>query len=443
VLNLDLSDQTETQIQSNLIQTADAALDGVHHEIVMDAVEMPDGMYAYRMTSHIIDGSEDVTEIRYGSNPQPTIPGPTLIFTEGDDATITLNNKVSCDDFPDVVDGDRSTPEISRIGIHVHGVHYDPKDDGTPKRTYFEDSSAKCEESVSYDWRVEDGSRGTWPYHDHTFLSENGGEDLGLFGTVIVNPRSGQINGIVSSEDNTEGEIVKVKTGDLKKDYVLWMTSTETLGRSIFYGMEIDNDASARDVDSQGIGRQTPLWVNPTLLATEDDLVRFHILGMGDEFHAWHLHGHRWIEPTEESGNIIDVRTIGPLERHTFIVKASDNGTPATGTEDWMYHCHVFAHMKEGMAGKFRVLPAGSDDTLPDVGAVFTISDEPGLWFKTLNAGIVDDLDPREGTGFPLDFLGGDVADSEGRSLAIIKPRQSVIWNMKDSQTLHTITSLI
>jgi len=44
VLNLDLSDQTETQIQSNLIQTADAALDGVHHEIVMDAVEMPDGM---------------------------------------------------------------------------------------------------------------------------------------------------------------------------------------------------------------------------------------------------------------------------------------------------------------------------------------------------------------------------------------------------------------
>lgn len=100
------------------------------------------------------------------------------------------------------------------------------------------------------------------------------------------------------------------------------------------------------------------------------------------------------------------------------------------------------------------------DDTLPDVGAVFTLSDEPGLWMKTLNAGIGDDLDEaleslgalpegtaRAGTGFPLDYLGTALGsgfdDSQGRSLAVIDPGETVLFNMKDSQTKHTITTLV
>jgi hypothetical protein len=123
-----------------------------------------------------------------------------------------------------------------------------------------------------------------------------------------------------------------------------------------------------------------------------------------------------------------------------------------------MYHCHVFAHMQAGMSGMMMVVDG--DDTLPDIGAVFTLSDEPGLWMKTLNAGIADDLDEvlasvgaldeddtRSGTGFPLDYLGKAIGtgfdDSLGRSLAVINPGESVLFNMKDSQTKHTITTLI
>ncbi len=227
------------------------------------------------------------------------------------------------------------------------------------------------------------------------------------------------------------------------------MVSSEVLGRSVFYGMEIDNENG---------GKQTPLWINPNLYATDGDAVRYHVLGIGDETHAFHLHGHRWVEAQGGAADIIDVKEITPLQRHTFLITASDNENSINGTEGWMYHCHFFNHMQEGMSGMMMVVDG--DDTLPDVGAVFTLSDEPGLWMKTLNAGIADDLDEaleslevlpagtaRAGTGFQLDYLGTALsegfADSLGRSLAVINPGETVLFTMKDSQTKHTITSLI
>lgn len=424
-------------------QKAVADQNGNSHEIVMEAVKMPDDMYAYKMKSHAIDGT-DVTEKRYGENPDPTIPGPTIVLKEGDIAKVTLENKVSCEDFPDSVTGgitgeSRESPEISKIGIHVHGVHYSITDDGSPSRNNRDGTSAAtCDNGkVSYEWRAAPGTHGAWPYHDHTFLTENGGEDVGLFGTVIVNPEDGKVKA------NIDGQTTKVDVDSLSKDYILWMTSTETLGRDLFYGMEIDY--------SKETGQQTPLWVNPVLIAEEGKNVRFNVLGMGDEVHSFHLHGHRWIqsqgdvaknEGNDITDNVVDVQEIAPLQRKSFVVQAGEG----VGAGDWMYHCHVFEHMKGGMKGKFRVLPAGTSDDLPKIGATFMISDEPGLWFKTMDRGdFLEGADPREGIGFPLEFLGaGDgFENSQGRSLAVISPGETVLFSMKDSQTLHTVTSLI
>ena len=84
-------------------------------------------------------------------------------------------------------------------------------DDGTPGTNTF-----------TYHWNAVDGTEGTWPYHDHTFLSENGGEALGLFGTVIVNPdKPGLVKALVF------GDVRAVKVENIKKEYILWMTSTE------------------------------------------------------------------------------------------------------------------------------------------------------------------------------------------------------------------------
>lgn len=446
--------ETETLTkQSVSIPTVQAAA-GVDHIIEMEAVAMPDGMYAYRMISYEIEGEENRDLMAEGVyNTKPSIPGPTIVLTEGDHATVTLTNNACDSKF---LEGDVGPAEIFNVGMHVHGVHYDISDDATYERMNMsETSAASCGTSVVYNWNAGLGTQGTWPYHDHTFAqNEVGAEDVGLFGTLIVNPANGKVDGLV---DANNGKIKKIDVDDIEKEFVLWMVSSEVLGRSIFYGMEIDN--------ANG-GKQTQLWTNPTLYATDGDNVRYHVLGIGDETHAFHLHGHRWVEAQGGSQDIIDVKEITPLQRHTFLITASDNENDIDGHEGWMYHCHVFDHMEQGMSGMMMVLPAEDKiDEMPPVGATFTISDEPGLWFKTLDAGVLDILDEivedqlglplqtisKPGTGFAPKWLGltdispHDFANTEGRSLAILSSEEpsTVLWTMKDSQTKHTITNLI
>jgi FtsP/CotA-like multicopper oxidase with cupredoxin domain len=435
----------------------------IHHTITMQAVKMPDGMYAYAMVSYTTSDNRDLVDHPDNENPsdavystKPSIPGPTLVFTERDTVSLTLQNN-ACDDF--VVD-DLGAIENSLVGVHVHGVHYDIQKDATYDRMNMNgDSAAACGKSFDYFWAVTTGTEGTWPYHDHTFkINEVGAEDIGLFGTVIVNPYNGKVDGLVKEN----GQVGDAKVEDIDKEFVLWMVSSETLGRSVFYGMEIDNAHSTNP------GKQTALWVNPPLYTEEGKIVRYHVLGLGDETHSFHLHGHRWVDDQDKQHELIDVKEIAPLQRHSFLVKASDNNAAddTPGTEAWMYHCHVDDHMKAGMSGMMMVV---DDDELPDVGAVFTISDEPGLWFKTLDAGALDVLDeviddalegtilenaivPKAGIGFAPTYLGilddgdaddGTFGDTKARSLAVINKGETVLYNMKDSHTKHTITTLL
>ena len=449
------------------------ALTGDTHNIVMEAVAMPDGLFAYRMVSYNINGGDDLVGTQYSG--KPSIPGPTIIMTEGDDANVTLINNACDDAFVNgpghPLDGAPYGPlptysENSMLGIHVHGVHYDITDDASYARMNMaEDSGALCDDSIDYHWVASAGTAGAWPYHDHTFaINEIGAEELGLFGTIIINPASGVVNGLV---DDATGVVSTVDVDDIEKDFVLWMVSSEALGRSIFYGNEIDYDTETDYSKSEGI-RETALWTNPNLLTQHDGIYRFHVLGLGEETHAFHMHGHRWTEEIHENAtveDIIDVKEITPLQRHTFVIQASANSDAEIGPdgmEGWMYHCHFVDHMRQGMSGMMMTLP-GSDD-LPIVGAAFTLSDEPGIWMKTLDAGVADQLDnylaslglveARNGTGFSLSYIsdalqtavpgaGTDFSNSEGRSLAVINPGETVIFGMKDSQTKHTITTLI
>ena len=441
------------------------------HDIDMEAVKMPDDLYAYRIVSYTINGGEDLVGKVYSD--KPSIPGPTIILNEGDRANVSLTNRACEDNFVngptsplDALVGPLPTySETSLVGIHVHGVHYDISDDASYARgNMATNSAASCNQTIEYVWLASPGTAGVWPYHDHTFAhNEVGGEELGLFGTLIINSQNGTANGLVS----TDGTVTNVNVSEIDKEFILWMVSSEALGTSIFYGNEIDY--SVTDYSGSDGWRETALWTNPNLITTEGGIYRVHVLGLGDETHAFHLHGHRWTEDIHGSAlveNIIDVKEIAPLQRHTFLITASDNGgaDQTSGMEGWMYHCHVLDHMKAGMGGMMMVLP-GSDN-LPIVGATFTLSDEPGLWIKTLDAGVADQLDnylantiglpidAKDGTGYPLSYVsdaldaavpgaGTHFSGSEGRSLAVINPGETVNFGMKDSQTKHTITTLI
>ena len=357
---------------------------GKTHLVEMQATELPNGQLAYQILNHMID-SNDVTEQRYGTNPTPSIPGPIIIIDEGDNVELTLHN--------DLGEG--------CVSVHTHGVHYPIESDGTLAVTNgVIDSCATVDQPYTYEWDAAKGTAGTWPYHDHTFGSILGSEDKGLFGAVIVNEKK--------TPALIDGKIKKVKTNDIDKEFVLYMVETT------FWGVEIDHNNG---------GLQTPLWTNPTLVAETGEIDRFHVIGLGTAFHSFHMHAHRWLE--DGTTNVIDTKNIGPLTRHVFTLKAGEG----VGEGDWMYHCHVFAHMQAGMTGFYRVTDEGGS-SIPGPSPLgddsgnklinFEIVDEPGPWFKNLA--------PIPGTS---------------ESLAIANPGDTIQFAMTDTATVHTITSLL
>lgn len=290
---------------------------GKTHLITLKAANLPSGQLAYRMIRHKIRDSagklEDITA-RY--SPEPTIPGPAIVMTEGDLAEVTLEHGIEGSDEP--------------VSIHVHGVHYKIDSDGTLKiLNQLSDQAAFPGKPYTYRWSAAPGTAGAWAYHDHAFGNPKlGAEDKGLFGTLIVNPKSGEVPALI------DGEVRQVALKEVKREFILWMHETT------FWGMEINHI----------VNRQVPLWTNPTVGAREGELIRFHVVGIGTAFHTFHLHAHRWIQPG--TTHVVDAVNVGPVQRESFVIRAGEG----VGPGEWHYHCHVLQHMQSGMMGVFRVV---------------------------------------------------------------------------------------
>jgi YVTN family beta-propeller protein len=334
-------------------------------DITLTAEKLPNGQFAYKLDSAL----------------EATIPGPTIMVTEGDTVNIELTNNIPA-----------GGPNVGFTveGLSVAGDAEAPAGGG----------------SESYSLVA--SSAGTYIYKD------NGSDQVGLFGAIIVNKADGIVESYVQG---TTGVITTTHSADLDKEFVLFMVG------STFWGQELTNGGDI----------QTPLWTNPMLSSEEGDIVRFHILSIGHG-HTFHLHAHRWVDPGTSA--IIDTKIMQtPQDNHVFTVKAGDQ----VGPGDWQYHCHVFAHMEAGMHGIFRVVPSGENDdsergatpygvhpiygllTSPDRGLVtFEITDEGGSWFKATN---------------PL--------TATQQSLQLARPGDSVQFIMSKTNTVHTITSLL
>jgi manganese oxidase len=286
------------------------------HEIKMAAVELPDGHTAYKMLEYkIIDNENQTKDITSRYSDLPTIPGPTIIMTEGDKARLTLVNEIG----------------RGAVSLHTHGVHYTITSDGSLiMSNKVSNQGATPKQSYTYVWTAAEGTRGSWPFHDHTFgkgsagMNINGVETNGLFSTVIVNPANGNVDALVN------GIPKEVNVEDINKDFVLFVTD------DAFWGVEIDNKNNHK---------HTPLWVNPTLVASKNDLVRFHVQSVGTDFHEFVIDDYKWLKPgTHETTN---TEKIGPLENHVFTISADKNTS---------YYDKMPVHLLSGMKGKFQVI---------------------------------------------------------------------------------------
>ena len=166
------------------------------------------------------------------------------------------------------------------------------------------------------------GSVGTWIYHDHARMQRIGGSgdpvmelgaQLGLFGFIVI-----------------------TEPGETPADRELFV---------FFHDVYQDDVGGQVSQDFDCFNGAAYLGNTPTYQARPGERVRWHLAALGREFHVFHLHGHRWRDP---SGRPSDTVALGP-SMATSIDFVEDN--PGR----WLYHCHVTDHMAGGMVGAYVV----------------------------------------------------------------------------------------
>lgn len=187
--------------------------------------------------------------------------------------------------------------------MHFHGVHYDVASDGSFVPLHSgPGGNVRPGETFTYELTAGRDSVGAWPYHDHS--------------PSMMDSIRGGLYGALSIRDPRKRRPRHEFT--------------------VFFG----EHHGFMTINGRAFVGNTPVF-----RAKVGDLVQWNVLTLGDQFHTFHIHGHRW---RQRDGAFVDTRTVGPAE--SFSVRFRED---APGT--WLYHCHVESHMVQGMIGLYRV----------------------------------------------------------------------------------------
>lgn len=217
------------------------------------------------------------------------IPGPVLEARVGDKLLVHFKNE------------DR----VYRMkhSMHFHAFTYKPESDGAfiPQ---ISGRGGNVPVGKSFTYRLTAGpmSYGTWPYHDHS-LTMHESIPHGLYGVLAI-----------------------MRKNEKPPDRRFVVAFSEHLGFNTINGRAF-------------------LGNTPTFQAKVGDTVEWNVIALGELFHTFHTHGHRWMSP---SGVPIDNQEIGP--GGSFRIRWKED---APGT--WFYHCHVESHQMNGMIGLYKV----------------------------------------------------------------------------------------
>jgi FtsP/CotA-like multicopper oxidase with cupredoxin domain len=227
------------------------------------------------------------------------IPGPTLHAEVGDTLVVHFRNAAK---------GLRQA-----LTMHPHGVRYTPDYDGVylGRHTRVGGFIAPGEE-FTYTWEATPDSVGVWPYHDHG-PNHTLNTFRGAFGAIVIRERG-------------------AKAPDAEHVLFLHELLPPVTGLSRAF---------------QAVNGRTAAGNTPTIQARVGQDVALHVIGMDDDFHDFHIHGHRW---KDAAGAFVDTPTVGPNETITARFVEDNPGR-------WLYHCHVFSHQDAGMAGWYLVRP--------------------------------------------------------------------------------------
>jgi FtsP/CotA-like multicopper oxidase with cupredoxin domain len=222
------------------------------------------------------------------------VPGPLLEVSVGETLVVHFRNKLK-----------------SPVTMHPHGIFYSNEMDGGYKGKFTEPGGfVQHNRTFTYVWEAKPGTEGTWLYHDHGPM-----DPLpvfkGLFGPLVIR---------APGEQAPEAEFFL--------GFHAWEPPITGLKENFSC---INGRAYAGNT--------------PDLHAKVGQRVGFHVYGLDNFFHTFHLHGHRWTEP---DGSIVDTKTFGPADSFRLEFVEDNPGR-------WFYHCHVFTHFHMGMNGWYIV----------------------------------------------------------------------------------------
>jgi len=237
--------------------------------------------------------------------PNTGIPGPVFRGSVGDTIRVHFRNNDSHYRYPH--------------SMHPHGVLYTPENDGAWIATDVQPGTkVEFGQTYTYEWHVRPNSVGTWVYHDHSTMVTIGSNmlmeysaELGMFGFLVLTDAS---------------------TKPATKEFFTFLHDV----------YQADIAVLGQDFDC--FNGSSYLGNTPTFTAKVGDTIRWHVGALGKEFHAFHLHGHRW----SSNGQFVDVVQLGPANATSFDFVADNPGK-------WLYHCHVTDHMMGGMVGMYII----------------------------------------------------------------------------------------
>ena len=162
------------------------------------------------------------------------------------------------------------------VTIHPHGILYSVDMDGAYKGKYTDPGGfVQKNETFDYVWEAVEGTQGAWIYHDHGPM-----DPLplykGLFGPLMI-------------RDPSEPRPTK--------EFFCGFHSFQPVATGI--------DRAFYCINGRAYAGNTP-----TFRSSVGDDVAFYVYAIDDDFHTFHIHGHRWT--TAGGPPVIDNVTLGP-----------------------------------------------------------------------------------------------------------------------------------
>lgn len=249
--------------------------------------------------------------------------------------------------------------------------------------------------TFSYQWQTIGWptTAGVWLYHDHS-ICDMANVELGAIGIVVIHNPADTPDTVKRDVDirlpaaqNPLGTVLDptfLPGGSPNGSPIDMADPTNPTYRTPSKALYLQLYHTLDGAPGMCINGRTFLGNTPTMVARPNTLMRFGVVGMGSDFHTFHIHGHRWVIPGPIStdsnspdgvnpavlqfggpmntpvSQFEDTKIFGPANSFAFTIDEGNSfmrASPQLG--EWHMHCHVLDHMMIGMMGSLLVVSQG------------------------------------------------------------------------------------